>query len=145
MALIQRSSGKVVKTYPISAGLKGQGNTLGSNKTPSGFLVVKSKHGDGAKKGEILKARQATGKIAKINQPNGEKDPVTTRALWLEGASGQTALERYIYIHGTPEENKLGKVNNSDGCIRMSNTEVIDLFDTVPEGTLVYIPTPEKV
>ena len=45
---------------------------------------------------------------------------------------------RYIYIHGTDEEGKLG-APASHGCIRMRNRDVIDLFDRVQENTLVLI------
>jgi len=45
---------------------------------------------------------------------------------------------RYIYIHGTSEEGKLG-TPASHGCIRMSNLDVINLFDKVKEGTKVLI------
>ena len=46
--------------------------------------------------------------------------------------------ERYIYIHGTNEEHKIG-TPVSHGCIRMKNADVIDLFDQVEAGTPVNI------
>jgi lipoprotein-anchoring transpeptidase ErfK/SrfK len=45
---------------------------------------------------------------------------------------------RYIYIHGTAYEDRVGQPA-SDGCIRMRNSDVIELFDLVDQGTLVEI------
>jgi len=47
-------------------------------------------------------------------------------------------MQRYIYIHGTPDESHLGKPL-SHGCIRMSNNDVIELFNLVPIGIIVNI------
>ena len=47
-------------------------------------------------------------------------------------------MQRYIYIHGTHDEDKLGNPV-SHGCIRMSNNDVIELFDLVSAGTIVHI------
>jgi lipoprotein-anchoring transpeptidase ErfK/SrfK len=65
--------------------------------------------------------------------------------MWLEGlepgvnkGGDVDSKERYIYIHGTGEEGKLG-TPASHGCIRMKNADVINLFNRVDENTLVYI------
>jgi lipoprotein-anchoring transpeptidase ErfK/SrfK len=47
-------------------------------------------------------------------------------------------MQRFIYIHGTPDESQLGEPL-SHGCIRMSNDDVIELFDLVSAGTIVLI------
>ena len=74
-----------------------------------------------------------------------EEDVVQSRILWLSGledklnkGEGVDSFSRYIYIHGTPEEWLLG-TKASKGCIRMSNKDVIDLFDKVHEGMVVNI------
>ena len=74
-----------------------------------------------------------------------EGDYVTTRIMWLEGLEpginkgpGIDSFKRYIYIHGTPEEGRIGRPA-SHGCIRMRNADVIRLFDDVAVGTLVDI------
>ncbi|OQY49946.1 MAG: hypothetical protein B6247_22475 [Candidatus Parabeggiatoa sp. nov. 2] len=115
-----------VKTYPVSTSKYGIGNRAGSDKTPLG------------------QARRATGRIAEMNV-KGAGDLVTTRIMWLKGLEpgknrgrGIDSHKRYIYIHGTAEENKIGQPA-SHGCVRMYNSDVIDLFDRVPEGTKVYI------
>jgi lipoprotein-anchoring transpeptidase ErfK/SrfK len=47
-------------------------------------------------------------------------------------------MQRYIYIHGTPDSVEMGKIG-SHGCIRMRNAELIRLFDLVAVGTTVNI------
>jgi lipoprotein-anchoring transpeptidase ErfK/SrfK len=47
-------------------------------------------------------------------------------------------MRRFIYIHGTSDEQRLGKAV-SHGCIRMHNRDIIELFDAVPAGTPVEI------
>ncbi len=47
-------------------------------------------------------------------------------------------MDRYIYIHGTNQEHLLGQPA-SCGCIRMANTDVIDLFGRVEAGTPLVI------
>jgi len=98
--------------------------------------------------GAIFKARQNTGRIAQILTGADERstaDNVTTRILWLDGlepgvnkGGNVDSYERYIYIHGTDEEGRLGNPA-SHGCIRMRNADVIDLFNRVDEDTLVVI------
>lgn len=138
---------KIEKCYQISASKYGVGSEAGSNKTPLGFHRVKYKFGDGAPLGTIFKARKNTGEIAKIFTDNTDKeeDYVTTRILWLEGleegknkGKGISSFERFIYIHGTAEEGLIGNPA-SHGCIRMKNKEVIELFDQVPENSIVLI------
>ena len=74
-----------------------------------------------------------------------EQDLILSRILWLEGlesginsGEGVDSFARYIYIHGTQEEGLLGQAA-SHGCVRMSNAAVIELFDSVKQGTFVYI------
>lgn len=139
---------KVVASHLISTAEAGLGSQRGSNKTPLGVHRVSQKFGKGAKAGTIFKARQNTRKVAQIlTQPGARSnaDNVTSRILWLSGLEpgvnkgGKVdSHARYIYIHGTDEEGRLGKPA-SHGCIRMKNTAVIDLFKQVPVGTLVDI------
>ena len=48
----------------------------------------------------------------------------------------QKARDRCIYIHGTPEERRIGNPA-SFGCIRMRSRDIIDLYDRVHIGTHV--------
>ena len=139
---------QVVKSeYPISSSAIGVGNAAGSNRTPLGLHKIAEKFGDGEPIGMIFKARQPTGVLAHIEKRpiKGQGDDVTTRIMWLQGlepgineGKGVDSHARYIYIHGTPEEGLIGRPE-SHGCIRMNNTQVIELFNQVPVGTLVDI------
>jgi lipoprotein-anchoring transpeptidase ErfK/SrfK len=68
------------------------------------------------------------------------EDFVTSRILWLDGIDERNAntRERFIYIHGTKHEDKIGDPA-SRGCVRMRNADVIELFDLVDEGASVVI------
>ena len=139
---------KVTESYVISSAKKGTGNLSGSYKTPLGIHRISEKLGDGAEIGSIFKARENTHKIAKtLSHPDEESsaDNITSRILWLSGleegfnkGGNIDSHDRYIYIHGTDEEGRLGKAV-SHGCIRMGNRAVIELFDRVTVGTLVNI------
>jgi len=48
------------------------------------------------------------------------------------------SLSRYIYIHGTSDEKRIGEPVSA-GCIRMKNADVIDFFDAVNVNDLVII------
>lgn len=133
--------------YPVSTSEYGVGSEAGSNKTPTGKHYVIKKFGEGAPVGTIFESRRNTGKVATIykSDTNVEEDHVTTRILRLAGlepgknrGDGIDSFSRYIYIHGTPEEGLIGQPA-SHGCIRMNNQDVIELFNMVPEKTLVMI------
>ena len=138
---------KLVKVYPVSTSKYGVGNGKNSKKTPLGTHIIVAKIGGGAKIGTIFELRKNTGRIAKIYTDNTDiqKDLITTRILWLKGiepgineGDDVDSYNRCIYIHGTPEEGLIGTAV-SNGCIRMKNKDIIELFDLVPEGTLVEI------
>ncbi|OQX13262.1 MAG: hypothetical protein BWK73_12625 [Thiothrix lacustris] len=141
-------NGQVAREWVISTATSGVGSAKGSQQTPLGVHRVAQKLGDGAPLGAIFKARQNTGRIAQILTGADERstaDNVTTRILWLDGlepglnkGGNVDSYERYIYIHGTDEEGRLGNPA-SHGCIRMRNADVIDLFNRVDENTLVVI------
>lgn len=143
---------KVFKEYPVSTAEKGVGFENGSFKTPLGFHKVCEKIGQGLPIGAVFKSRKFTGEIAEIEERKVStgKDLITTRILRLEGLEeGKNrgydkngnlvdTFERYIYIHGTNEEGLIGKPV-SHGCIRMRNKDIVELFDLVDVGTIVYI------
>jgi L,D-transpeptidase YbiS len=129
--------GSILKSFVISTSKFGTGSEMGSKKTPLGHFRIAEKIGDGAPAGEIFVSRVPTGKFGKDGDP---ADYVQTRILWLEGldTDNTNTHERYIYIHGTNSESKLGSPA-SYGCVRMSNADVIDLYNRVDVGTLVDI------
>jgi lipoprotein-anchoring transpeptidase ErfK/SrfK len=132
----------LVKTYPISTSKFGIGNREGSFKTPLGKKI-----GQDLPVNTILKDRKNTGKIAliKTNPEEHGEDVITSRILWLKGlepglnkGKNVDSFKRFIYIHGTASEGMIGRPA-SNGCIRMRNEDVIDLFERVQEKTPVLI------
>jgi lipoprotein-anchoring transpeptidase ErfK/SrfK len=128
---------ELVRRYAISTSSFGLGSEPGSCKTPTGNFRIAEKIGDGAAPGEIFVSRVATGRCGADDDP---ADHVQTRILWLEGLDPDNAntKDRYIYIHGTNAESKLG-TPVSHGCVRMNNLDIIELYDRIPAGTPVEI------
>ena len=124
--------------YPVSTSQFGVGDKPGTCATPLGRLRVARKIGDGAPLGMVFKDRKPTGEILTPNAPG--RDPIVTRILWLKGLEAQNhnAFDRYIYIHGTPVENQVGKPA-SYGCIRMRSQDVVQLFAAIGVGTSVEV------
>lgn len=130
--------GTPVKTYKISTSKFGVGDRPGSNCTPLGRLQVAKKIGGNAPIGSVFKSRRPTGEVLKPNAPG--RDPVVTRILWLTGTESRNknTFRRTIYIHGTPEERRLG-APASYGCIRMGSKDVADLYDRIGHGADVFV------
>jgi L,D-transpeptidase YbiS len=130
-------SGTLTRRYACSTSKYGLGFEPGSNMTPTGRFRVAEKHGAGAGPGIVFKSRVATDEIGREED---ETDHVQTRILWLEGLDAENAntKDRYIYIHGTNAESKLG-TPASHGCVRLANEDIIDLYDQVSVGTEVEI------
>lgn len=133
--------------YTISTSKYGNGCEQDSQQTPVGAHFVAQRIGSDKPPGAIFAGRQATGAIAEIIQKReaSELDLILSRILWLQGleknknaGDGCDSFHRYIYIHGTHEEGLLG-TPASHGCVRMSNADVVELYDRVTEGTFVYI------
>jgi len=132
---------------PVSTAGNGPGERMGSECTPRGHHIVRAKIGHGAPSGSVFVGRRATGEryCSGLGEEFPERDWILTRILWLSGVeAGRNRLgsvdtmRRFIYIHGCPDDVVLGKPG-SHGCVRMGNTEVIELFDRVPVGTPVVL------
>ncbi|HBS49837.1 MAG TPA: hypothetical protein DEA05_06990 [Rhodobacteraceae bacterium] len=67
-------------------------------------------------------------------QPGGPNNPLGARALYLF----QNGRDTYFRIHGTTQPESIGQ-SWSNGCIRMLNAHVIDLYERVPIGTVVTV------
>ena len=131
-------NGSKVATYPISTSMFGLGDAWGRMTTPLGYLAVEKKIGDNVPVGAVFHKRRLTGEVLQPDAPG--RDPITTRIIWLRGLEAQNAhaFQRCIYIHGTPEEKKIGRPA-SYGCIRMKSKDVAELYDQVPLGAVVQI------
>jgi len=66
--------------------------------------------------------------------PGGPNNPLGARALYLYKGNRDT----YYRIHGTTAPWTIGTAS-SNGCIRMINEHVIDLYDRVPMGATVVV------
>jgi UDP-N-acetylmuramate--alanine ligase len=136
----------IVEQYDCSTSRFGNGNRENSLKTPLGVHRIKEKYGADAPPGRVFRDREDTGEEWDHKQ-NGD-NLILTRILRLEGLEqginrgpGIDSYERYIYIHGTGREDLIGSPL-SHGCVCLRNLDVIRLFDTVGEGTVVYIEPP---
>jgi lipoprotein-anchoring transpeptidase ErfK/SrfK len=129
--------GRLVASWPVSTSRFGLGTEPGSFRTPTGRFVISEAIGAGAEPWTVFESRMPTGEVA---TPGGEHDGVLTRILWLDGLDPENANshDRYIYIHGTNQEALIG-TPASHGCVRMRNTDVVELFDRVGPGTPVQI------
>ena len=136
LALLDRNT--VMAIFPVSTSKFGLGDWRGSRFTPLGELQIAEKIGGNAPPGAVFKDRRRTGEIVTANSPG--RDPIVTRILWLRGLEAQNAnaFSRDIYIHGTPEESKIGS-RASYGCIRMRSGDIIYLYDIVGVGAAVTI------
>lgn len=134
-------NGVAVASYPVSTSKFGLGSRPGSYATPVGKHFIAKKIGENAQSGAVFKDRRPTGEILAPNSPG--RDPIVTRILWLKGLEAQNAnsFKRTIYIHGTPEEKRIG-TPASYGCIRMRSSDIIELFDRVGVGAKVEIINP---
>ena len=128
---------EMVAEYAISSAANGTGFDEGSYCTPTGRFEVSEKIGSNAPVGTIFKSREPVGVW---DGTESDEDMVLTRILRLHGLDAENAntMSRYIYIHGTNQEALLGQPV-SCGCIRMSNKDVVDLYDRVEAGILVTI------
>src|SRR5204863_8903365 len=136
--LVLLDRGNVMALYPVSTSKFGLGDWRGSRFTPLGQLQIAEKIGDNAPPGTVFKDRRRTGEIVLPDSPG--RDPIVTRILWLRGLEPQNAnaFFRDIYIHGTPEERRIG-TPASYGCIRMRSSDIIQLYDIVGTGAAVTI------
>lgn len=142
--------GEVLRRYAVSTGARGVGEKFGSYCTPRGRHVIRARIGAGAPPGAVFVQRRQTGEVysPELGARFPGRDWILTRILWLSGREpgfnrlgDVDTMRRFIYIHGTPDETPLG-APGSKGCVRMRNSDLIDLFDRVAAGTPVDIVAP---
>ena len=149
------SKGAAIFSYPVSTSKFGLGNVNDSFKTPPGLHYIADKIGEDMPKMTIFKGRKTLENnltLADLDLPENtdirnehfatHDDVITSRILWLKGhedgvnkGDNIDSYSRYIYIHGTAHEDKIG-TPDSHGCVRMNNNDVIELFD----NTFVSMP-----
>lgn len=128
---------KAVRAFAVSTAKAGIGCAENSGKTPSGWHRACEWIGDGARLGQVFVSRIATGEVVPPQgwRSSSSDDKVLTRIIWLEGLEpgvnsgpGIDSHDRFIYLHGTNQEQLLG-TPASHGCIRLSNRDIVELFD----------------
>ena len=137
----------VIKQYTISTAKIGPGEQMDSECTPRGKHLIREKIGAGCVANTVFVGREPTGELyhPELREQFPDRDWILTRILWLSGCeAGKNkggnvdSYDRYIYIHGGPDDLAMG-VPGSRGCVRMRNTDVIELFDLVETETGVNI------
>lgn len=139
-------SGALAKTYSVSTSRRPPSCVEDSLGTPTGLHFVDEKVGDDLPAGAVLKGRTPTGENCyKLSAERNEENLITTRIMWLRGletgrnaGAGIDTHDRYIYIHGTNQEDRIG-TPNSHGCVLLSNTDSIELYNALPSGSVVLI------
>lgn len=140
-------NGKVKHTYLISTAKNGPGELRDSFMTPRGEHFIRAKIGANEPVNTVFVKRRPTGEIytPDMRAEFPDRDWILTRIMWLCGREpgknrfgNVDTMRRYIYIHGTPDDVLMGSPG-SKGCIRMRNSEMIELFNLVPAGTSIII------
>jgi len=138
---------ETIKSYLISSAKKGTGQQYGSFCTPLGQHIIRAKIGNGQPVNTVFIKRRPTGEIYSqaLAQRFPNRDWILTRILWLSGCEPGwnrlgtvDTMRRYIYIHGSPDTAEMGKPG-SIGCIRMRNSDILELFESVNVGIVVNI------
>ena len=141
------ADGQLVRSYLVSTGEKGAGEARGSFRTPRGRHIIRACIGRGAPPNTVFVARRPSGEIytPALAADNPQRDWILSRILWLSGCEigfnrlgNVDTMRRYIYIHGTPDSEPMGKPA-SHGCVRMRNADILDLFERVKPWTQVEI------
>ena len=139
-------SGELVRSYVVSTSKRPPSNIKDSLGTPRGLHVIAERIGGGQPPGMVFKARMPTGKhFSELPDADQHPNLITSRILWLRGlepgvnhGGNVDTYERYIYIHGTNHENRLG-TPQSAGCVLMANRDIVELYEDVRVGDLVWM------
>jgi hypothetical protein len=144
MAVLE--NGKLVREYVISTSKNPPSCVADSFGTPSGLHAIADKIGTDAPAGMVFKGRVATGKLfSEVSAQDAAGSLITSRILRMRGlepgknsGDGCDTYDRYVYIHGTNHEELIGQPASA-GCVQLRNREMIELFDQVESGDLVWI------
>ncbi|MCX6938573.1 MAG: L,D-transpeptidase [Verrucomicrobia bacterium] len=140
--------GELVRAYPACTSLKPPSNVKDSLGTPRGLHEIAERIGGEQPAGMVFKSRRPTGRHFSEHEDNGNL--ITSRILWLRGLEpGRNAgrdehgnvvdtYDRYVYIHGTNREDRLGHPHSA-GCVLLGNQDIVGLYDEVRVGDHVVI------
>ena len=147
--ILHLHKGKSVKTYPMPSSKLAQSCIEGSLGTPWGLHQICEKIGEGAEVGTVFEGRVSIGKTAEqCSLEKRARNLITTRILRLSGleedvnkGGSKDTFKRYVYIHGTNHEEKIGKPASS-GCLQMLNADIVELFNNIEIGAHLFISVP---
>lgn len=121
------SHGKVIRTYKVALGTGGLSpkNLEGDGRTPEGRYIIDSRN-----------AHSAYHKSLRISYPNAEDSKRAARRGVRPGGA--------IMIHGLPNgKGFIGSVHRlydwTLGCIAVTDSEIDEIWNLVPNGTPVEI------
>ena len=139
------SGGALKKIYPVSTSRKPPSCLKNSLGTPTGLHIIDGKIGGGEPLDTVFRGRKPDGLLSEQPPEEQNKNLITARIMRLRGleegvnSGGEVdTYERYVYIHGTNQEDKIG-TPNSHGCVLLKNKDVSELFDVVTDKTIVLI------
>ena len=137
--------GQLQREYPISTSKNPPSCKADSYGTPLGLHQLADKIGNGQPSGMVFRGRVPQKHFSQYSQLEQASNLITSRIIRIRGLSpgvnsgaGNDSYARYIYIHGTNHEDRIG-TPFSGGCIEMLNSDVIELFDLVEPEDLLWI------
>lgn len=144
--LVLLNDDREIRRFQVSTSSNAPSCRANSFGTPTGLHQIAEKIGDGAQAGEVFRGRVSIGqRFDELREQERRPNLITSRILWLQGlepghnaGEGVDSYDRYIYIHGTNHEDKIGQPA-SGGCVQLRNHDMIELFDAVQVGDLVNI------
>jgi hypothetical protein len=139
--------GSLVRSFVISTSKRPPSNVKHSLGTPRGLHEIAERIGAGQPPGMVFKSRVPTGRhFSEVLARQPEQDNlITSRILWLRGlepgvnrGGDVDTYDRYVYIHGTNHDDRIGEPLSS-GCVLMRNLDIVELYEDVRAGDLVWI------
>jgi hypothetical protein len=137
----------LTKEMRVSTGAYGFTNAEDSGSTGTGLMKVSNKF-KSPKKYQVLVGKKPINLVLGPDMPGKRKDQngeihdadVLTGILELVGLEpcNKNIYSRAIYVHGTNKEKQLGG-KHSNGCIRVSNDNILFLLNTIRTGTKLYV------
>ena len=137
---------RLIKQYIISTSKNPPSCLENSFGTPLGLHRIEEKIGEGAPIGTVFKGRVSQGyTYQKSSKEEQLANLITTRIIRIKGldpnlnqGDPNDTYNRYIYIHGTNHEERLGKPF-SNGCVELSNQNCLELFSLVRTSDHILI------
>ena len=131
------------RALPLLRAAGGQGDPLRGDRRRGCADLVGRRQGRAARRNgrpgfrpeDILQRIEGLPKFVE----GGPKNPLGARGLYLFDGSKDTLFR----IHGTNQPELIGEAISS-GCIRMTNEDVIELYDKVKIGTPVVVLGPKN-